>query len=535
MSNYFTQHSQYKTHNDPTTATKTKQINSPKTTTISTYQVIQKAGQSGANLTSPQTATGTFKNVQNTNASAATTYPAKMNSHLLDHGYGATLQPSFTMDPPKKDNDFRITNYYKAVKRRRMTPPPSPTPPKQIKQEIVIKQSAKQNKRYSEGTRYDTSLGLLTKKFIDLLQDSQDGSVNLNQASVTLNVQKRRIYDITNVLEGIGILEKKSKNNIQWKLGHSLVNQDKCVRMQVESNGLEQKENHLDEMIKTIRHELNSQFENTQCAYLTNLDIMKLPVFKDQTVIIIKAPPEAKLVLPGSQNPREIHLKADKGGEIDVFLCPEANSDVAQPISDPLLDDIKPLIAPLVEKFLSPRFKKESSLKYPHCTTQRNLSNSLFGGVASDQDDKPLLPQSKYDLSYQSPITSTIASSNSSSAGSSQNNLENRLSGHYVKSEPSGNKSDSSDSSRDDIVPLKNDVKMNRLLFSPLKNGGKSQNMLDIEHYSPHASTDVQLATVEHDFDAISSFLSIEPPLDTEYNFSLNHSEGLCDLFDFDL
>jgi len=30
-------------------------------------------------------------------------------------------------------------------------------------------------------------------------------------------VQKRRIYDITNVLEGIGLIEKKSKNNIQWK------------------------------------------------------------------------------------------------------------------------------------------------------------------------------------------------------------------------------------------------------------------------------------------------------------------------------
>lgn len=29
--------------------------------------------------------------------------------------------------------------------------------------------------------------------------------------------QKRRIYDITNVLEGIGLIEKKSKNSIQWK------------------------------------------------------------------------------------------------------------------------------------------------------------------------------------------------------------------------------------------------------------------------------------------------------------------------------
>lgn len=30
-------------------------------------------------------------------------------------------------------------------------------------------------------------------------------------------VQKRRIYDITNVLEGIGLIEKKGKNNIQWR------------------------------------------------------------------------------------------------------------------------------------------------------------------------------------------------------------------------------------------------------------------------------------------------------------------------------
>lgn len=148
----------------------------------------------------------------------------------------------------------------------------------------------------------------------------------------------------------------------------------------------------------------------------------------------------------------------------------------------------------------------ESSLKYPYCTAQRNLSNSLFG-VASEQDDKPLLPHSKYDLPYQSSLTSssstssaTIASSNSTSAGSSQNDLQNRLGEHYVKTEPSGNKSDSSDSSRDDIAPLKNDVKMNRLLFSPLKNGGGKSHMLDIEHYSPlqHAPTDVQLVTVDN-------------------------------------
>lgn len=67
--------------------------------------------------------------------------------------------------------------------------------------------------------RFDTSLGLLTKKFVELLKSSPNGVLDLNIAAEQLSVQKRRIYDITNVLEGIGILEKRSKNNIQWKYG----------------------------------------------------------------------------------------------------------------------------------------------------------------------------------------------------------------------------------------------------------------------------------------------------------------------------
>ncbi|KAL0369496.1 UNVERIFIED_CONTAM: Transcription factor E2FB [Sesamum angustifolium] len=65
--------------------------------------------------------------------------------------------------------------------------------------------------------RYDSSLGLLTKKFINLIKHAEDGILDLNKAADTLVVQKRRIYDITNVLEGIGLIEKKLKNRIQWK------------------------------------------------------------------------------------------------------------------------------------------------------------------------------------------------------------------------------------------------------------------------------------------------------------------------------
>ena len=65
--------------------------------------------------------------------------------------------------------------------------------------------------------RYDNSLGLLTRRFVQLLRDSPEGVVDLNYAATQLEVQKRRIYDITNVLEGIGMIEKKGKNNVWWR------------------------------------------------------------------------------------------------------------------------------------------------------------------------------------------------------------------------------------------------------------------------------------------------------------------------------
>jgi len=69
----------------------------------------------------------------------------------------------------------------------------------------------------NNASRHEKSLGLLTTRFVSLLQDAKDGCLDLKEAAELLQVrQKRRIYDITNVLEGIGLIEKKSKNSIQW-------------------------------------------------------------------------------------------------------------------------------------------------------------------------------------------------------------------------------------------------------------------------------------------------------------------------------
>ena len=65
-------------------------------------------------------------------------------------------------------------------------------------------------------SRFDSSLGQLTKKFVHILRSSATNRLDLNKAAQQLGVQKRRIYDITNVLEGIGLIQKEGKNHVAW-------------------------------------------------------------------------------------------------------------------------------------------------------------------------------------------------------------------------------------------------------------------------------------------------------------------------------
>lgn len=186
-----------------------------------------------------------------------------------------------------------------------------------------------------EKTRYDTSLGLLTKKFVGLLRNAPDGVVDLNRASEQLEVQKRRIYDITNVLEGINLIQKKSKNNIQWRgSANSLTSghvSSTAVDLHSDIADLDAKENVLDHMIQNCTRQLRTlteDSENARLAYVSYQDIRSLRSLDDQTVIAIKAPPETRLEVPDPKETIQIWLKSTRG-PIEVFLCPEELNDTS--------------------------------------------------------------------------------------------------------------------------------------------------------------------------------------------------------------
>ncbi|XP_038883299.1 transcription factor E2FA isoform X1 [Benincasa hispida] len=180
--------------------------------------------------------------------------------------------------------------------------------------------------------RYDSSLGLLTKKFINLIKQARDGILDLNKAAETLQVQKRRIYDITNVLEGIGLIEKKLKNIIYWKGFSQQIpgNVDSDTSMlQVDVENLSFEERRLDDKIRAMQERLRnlSEDENIQkWLFVTEEDIKNLPCFQNETLIAIKAPHGTTLEVPDPdeavdypQRRYRIVLRSTMG-PIDVYL-----------------------------------------------------------------------------------------------------------------------------------------------------------------------------------------------------------------------
>jgi hypothetical protein len=221
--------------------------------------------------------------------------------------------------------------------------------------------------------RFDNSLGLLTNKFLQEVKKSPTGELDLNECATNLGVQKRRIYDITNVLEGIGMIEKQSKNRIKWK-GNDLTFPDDKTKSEKLKEEIEELENTLaltDKNIEKARNDIRQITETSEQKkqlFLTYQDIRAIPSLKDQTIIAIKAPPKTRLEVPDpdegmkpGQRRYQIFLTNEDSVPIDVYLIPEdqqpnTNPPAAQlPIGtlSPILP-AEPFYLPVPENWFNP-------------------------------------------------------------------------------------------------------------------------------------------------------------------------------------
>ncbi|GFO20645.1 transcription factor e2f4-like [Plakobranchus ocellatus] len=373
-------------------------------------------------------------------------------------------------------------------------------------------------------SRHEKSLGLLTTKFVTLLQEAKDGVLDLKVAAEQLAVrQKRRIYDITNVLEGIGLIEKKSKNSIQWKgSGPGSNSRDiserlTCLKEDLAS--LRQREQELDKHKQWVQQSIKNvtdEVTNTRLAFVTHEDICHC--FTGDTLLAVQAPSGTQLEVPipetgpGPKMHYQIHLKS-QGGPINVLLVNKDTDD-----SEPVVVQVPP---------------PATTSSEPRQASGGASGGAEGGGVSQNQDPSPLTRQGEKGAAS-SPGTSkgkrSLLKSPLKQAQSAT--IIEPPTRMVTRSSPKKNSSDamlsqpstSSRASTNPQTPTYSGMDMfnSDTLFDSRNDMDIGGELLDFD----------QLMSV----DSLTPLLSLSPPPSSrDYYFNLDDTEGACDLFDVDM
>ncbi|NXY49652.1 E2F4 factor, partial [Ceuthmochares aereus] len=380
-------------------------------------------------------------------------------------------------------------------------------------------------------SRHEKSLGLLTTKFVSLLQEAKDGVLDLKLAADTLAVrQKRRIYDITNVLEGIGLIEKKSKNSIQWKgVGPGCNTREiahKLIELKADIEDLEQREQELEQQKMWVQQSIKNVTEDVQnsqypLSYVTHEDICRC--FRGDTLLAIRAPSGTRLEVPvpeglNGQKKYQIQLKSTSG-PIDVLLVNKdawSSPPVVLPVPPP--DDLiqcqaaapsKPQIPPLAH-FQEASVPSSSQPSTPTPTSTQDQSPPTVKVESTECSIS--VPESKSSSDFDSlssvsapagqsasldtqPLQSSASLDSSSVLPSPSTSFE------PIKPEPTG------------ILELPKELSE---MFDPTRESMNSELMEEL------MSSEV-----------FAPLLRLSPPPgDHDYIYNLDESEGICDLFD---
>ncbi|NXG69633.1 E2F4 factor, partial [Baryphthengus martii] len=348
------------------------------------------------------------------------------------------------------------------------------------------------------------------------------------QAADTLAVrQKRRIYDITNVLEGIGLIEKKSKNSIQWKgVGPGCNTREiahKLIELKADIEDLEQREQELEQQKMWVQQSIKNVTEDVQnsqypLSYVTHEDICKC--FTGDTLLAIRAPSGTRLEVPipeglNGQKKYQIYLKSTSG-PIDVLLVNKdtwSSPPVVLPVPPPedliqceALEPSKPQIPPLthfqeasVPSSTQPSTPTPSSTQDHSPAVQKAASSESNVSVAESKrnggDFDPLSSTSTVAGLDTQPLQSSASLDSSSVLPSPSTSFE------PIKPDPTG------------LLELPKELSE---MFDPTRecmNSELLEELMSSEVFAP--------------------LLRLSPPPgDHDYIYNLDESEGVCDLFD---
>jgi transcription factor E2F3 len=157
----------------------------------------------------------------------------------------------------------------------------------------------------------------LTHDFVELLIERNGEEVDLKEAGDRLGAAKRRLYDVTNVLAGIGVIERCGKAKVKW------IGDSDSAEESEEMAKLVAREQELDKLGATIDEALAtlSQSEDFEkYAWVSEEDVLRL-IDGDQTSLYaLRGPSDLAIEVPeGDVATRHRIICSSVSGQVDLI------------------------------------------------------------------------------------------------------------------------------------------------------------------------------------------------------------------------
>lgn len=150
----------------------------------------------------------------------------------------------------------------------------------------------------------------LTQDFITLLISANGQELDLTQIGTILNASKRRLYDVTNVLDGIGVIERTGKSKIRW-----VGNKCSGSEMSVEEM-LQRRLEEIDKMtliVDGLLADLESSDDFRSFAWLSESDFAKITNGEDFSIFALKGSKDLTISVNDDDEIHSLTCKAETG------------------------------------------------------------------------------------------------------------------------------------------------------------------------------------------------------------------------------
>ena len=151
----------------------------------------------------------------------------------------------------------------------------------------------------------------LTQDFLRVLMAANGQELDLSQVEKTLEASKRRLYDVTNVLAGIGVIERTGKSKIRW-VGNKANLDDNATLQELLYH--ESELDRLTQLVDDSLLELASTQDFQSFAWVSENDIMCLKGNSDISIFALRGPPDLSIEVPEEEgNFHRLICKSNKG------------------------------------------------------------------------------------------------------------------------------------------------------------------------------------------------------------------------------